>query len=202
MRDTPRADERLLEIAARVDEFEGYREPHASRVAAVAAELAKHFKLASQDLLFLEQAALIHDVGEAAMDRQYIFAARELTQNERLDLHRHPVIGEQEAAKLGLPRGVQLIVRWHHEWWNGSGYPDRIAGEQIPLTARILRAADTWASLTSDRPFRKAFSMDEARRYVTEFAGIELDPDIALVLMHETLTEQPQLETQNLELAT
>lgn len=193
------ADDRLLAIAAKIDAFECYREPHAERVAAIAGALAREFKLASQDLFFLDQAALLHDIGEAAMDRQYISAARDLTQNERLDLHRHPVIGEQEVAKLGLPRGVQLIVRWHHEWWNGAGYPDRIEGEQIPLTARILRAADTWAALTSDRPFRKALTNDEARRHITEWAGIELDPDIARALIRAVQSSKFNVQSSQVQ---
>lgn len=124
------------------------------------------------------------------MARGYISAARALTVNERFDLERHPVIGEQEAARLGLPRGVQLIVRWHHEWWNGGGYPDRIEGEQIPLAARILRAADTYAALVSPRPYREALSEAEARRFVAEWAGIEIDPDVARALLYLPSVDQ------------
>jgi len=76
------------------------------------------------------------------------------------------------------------VIRWHHEWWNGTGYPDRIEGEQIPLTARILRAADTFSSLTSSRPFRRAKSDEEARRHFAEWAGIEVDPDVARALLN------------------
>ena len=109
----------------------------------------------------------------------------------RVDLEEEeaPVIGEQETAKLGLPRAVQLIVRWHHEWWNGGGYPDRIEGEQIPLTARILRAADTYGALTASRPFRRTISDEDARRYITEWAGIELDPEIARALLNMRIPE-------------
>ena len=155
-------DDKLLAISAEMDAFECYDVPAGRRVAAIAEALGKTFNLASQDLFFLNQAALIHDIGEMSMGRHYITLTRELTAKERIDLQRHPVIGEQETAKLGLPRATQLIVRWHHEWWNGSGYPDRIEGEQIPLTARILRAADTYAALTASRPFRRARSVEEA----------------------------------------
>jgi HD-GYP domain-containing protein (c-di-GMP phosphodiesterase class II) len=135
-------DAKLLALSGRIDEFEGYALPHARRVAAIALSLGASFNLASRDRFFLEQAALIHDIGELTMNREYIRARRGLSVAERIDLERHPVIGEQEAAKLGLPRGVQLIIRWHHEWWNGGGYPDAIVGDQIPLAARILRVAD------------------------------------------------------------
>ena len=184
-----RIDDKLLKLAAEIDAFECYDVAHATRVAAIAAELGKAFNLASQDLFFLDQAALVHDIGELAMGRHYISLRRELTGDERIDLERHPVIGEQEVAKLGLSRAVQLIVRWHHEWWNGSGYPDRIEGEQIPLTARILRAADSYSALTSSRPFRRAMSDDEARRHITAWAGIEIDPDIARALLNVRLPD-------------
>src|SRR3982751_3662927 len=137
-----RFDEKLLEISARMDAFEGYKHAHGLRVAELADAIGKQFNLAAHDRFFMEQASLIHDIGEVAMGREYIGASRTLNADERLDLQRHPVIGEQEAAKLGLPRGVQLLVRWHHEWWNGDGYPDRLHGEQIPLAARILRVSD------------------------------------------------------------
>src|SRR5690606_28595381 len=108
--------------------------------------------------------------------RGYIHEHRVLRMDERLDLQRHPVIGEQETAKLGLPRAVQLLVRWHHEWWNGSGYPDAIEGEQIPLAARIVRVADSFDAMTQDRPRRKARSFEEALKYLVEYSAIEFDP--------------------------
>ena len=176
-------DPKLAEISARMDEAEGYTGRHGSRVAAVAEELAYAFNLAVHDRLILQQSALIHDIGEIAMGREYFKENRILTAEEHLDMQRHPVIGEQQAAKEGLPRGVQLLVRWHHEWWNGNGYPDRLEGEQIPLAARILRAADTFAALTGERPFRKPIPIDEARRYMIEWAGIEFDPRVVKALI-------------------
>jgi len=148
------------------------------RIAAIADVLATTFNLASRDRFFLQQAALVHDIGEMSMNREYIRAPRELTTSERFDLERHPVIGEQEAAKLGLPRGVQLIVRWHHEWWNGAGYPDGLESEQIPLAARILRVSDTYAALTAARPHRASRSAEDAKKYLVEWAGIEFDPTV------------------------
>lgn len=171
-------DENLLRLSAKIDGFEGYHSPHGQRIAAIADVMATTFNLASRDRFFLQQAALIHDVGEMTMNREYIRAPRVLGENERLDLQRHPVLGEQEAAKLGLPRGTQLIIRWHHEWWNGSGYPDGLETEQIPLAARILRVSDTYAAMTAARPYRAAKSADEAKKYLIEWAGIEFDPSV------------------------
>ncbi|HEX2640736.1 MAG TPA: HD domain-containing phosphohydrolase, partial [Pyrinomonadaceae bacterium] len=144
----------------------------------IADTLAASFNLAQHDRTFLNQAAYLHDVGEMVMGRDYISSARGLSQAERLDLQRHPVIGEQEVAKMGLSRGVQLLVRWHHEWWNGFGYPDGLEGSEIPLAARILRIADTYAALTSDRPYRAALPFENAKKYLIEWAGIEFDPKV------------------------
>lgn len=171
-------DENLLKLAAETDEFEGYAHSHAVRIAALSNALAEKFNLASHDRFSLGQAALVHDIGEMVMNREYIRASRLLRAGERADMQRHTVIGEQEAAKRGLPRAVQLLVRWHHEWWNGSGYPDALENEQIPLAARILRVCDTFAALTDSRPYSTAISANEARRYLSEWAGIEFDPKV------------------------
>ena len=174
----PEIDEALLRLAATIDEFEGYAHPHAARIATIAGHLGKSFGLAPQDNLSLQQAALIHDFGEMMMNRDYIKSGRFLTEDERFDLMRHPVIGEQEAARQNLSRAVQLIVRWHQEWWNGDGYPDGLRGEQIPLTARILRVADTYAALTDARPYKPAVKTADAKKYLTQWAGLEFDPRV------------------------
>lgn len=172
----PVIDDKLLDLSSKIDEFEGYAHAHGLRIAEIADALGARFKLSMHDRTMMQQAALIHDIGEMTMNRGYIHEHRVLRIDERLDLQRHPVIGEQETAKLGLPRAVQLLVRWHHEWWNGSGYPDAIEGEQIPLAARILRVADSFDAMTQDRPRRKARSFDEAIKYLVEWSAIEFDP--------------------------
>lgn len=185
------AEEKLLRISTQMDDFERYPSGHAARVAAIADAVGTLFNLASRDRFFLKQAAMVHDIGELSMNREYIHSPRDLSSSELLDLQRHPVIGEQEAAKLGLPRGVQLIVRWHHEWWDGSGYPDSLEGDQTPLAARILRVADTYASMTAGRPFRQAISATEARKYLVEWAAIEFDPAVVKAFCSIPQIEQP-----------
>jgi HD-GYP domain-containing protein (c-di-GMP phosphodiesterase class II) len=173
-----RFDEKLLEISSEMDEFEGYTHAHGLRIATIADAIGKHFNLAAHDRFFMQQAALVHDIGEVVMGREYIKESRGLTSEEFLDMQRHPVIGEQETARRGMSRGVQLLVRWHHEWWNGGGYPDALEGEKIPLAARILRVADSYAALTDNRPRRSAMTDDEARHYLIEWAGLEFDPKV------------------------
>ena len=186
-------DENLEKIARTTDKFEGYEHPHAARIAVLSDAVAKVFNMAAHDRHSLRQAALIHDIGELVMNRDYIKAGRILTEQEQVDMQRHPVIGEQEAAKKGLSRAVQLLVRWHHEWWNGAGYPDALSREQIPLAARILRVADTYAALTDTRPYSTAISASEARRYLTEWAGIEFDPSVVKAFL--SLENLPELES-------
>jgi HD-GYP domain-containing protein (c-di-GMP phosphodiesterase class II) len=117
------------------------------------------------------------------MERDYIYREGSLNDEERLDLARHPVIGEQECARAGADRTVQLLVRWHHEWWNGCGYPDALRREEIPLAARILRVADSYASLTDARPFRPALTEREARQKIVEGAAIQFDPKVVLAFV-------------------
>jgi HD-GYP domain-containing protein (c-di-GMP phosphodiesterase class II) len=173
----------FTQLAKTVDRFERYENPHAQRVATIADEIAHAFHLARHDRGSLYAAALLHDLGEVAMERDYIQADRALTAEERLDLARHPVIGEREASRVGADRAAQLLVRWHHEWWNGAGYPDALRREEIPLAARILRVADSYAALTDDRPFRPSLSEEAARRELTHRAGIEFDPSVVAVFL-------------------
>ena len=173
----------FTELAERADEFESYPNQHAWRIAAIADQLAKSFQLGTRDRFSLRIAALAHDVGEAAMNRDYIHRQGILSHDERVDLARHPLFGEREAAAAGADRGAQLLVRWHHEWWNGSGYPDGLRFEQIPLGARILRVADSYASLTDSRPFRNAYSEQQSREHLIEWTGIEFDPRVVRALL-------------------
>jgi HD-GYP domain-containing protein (c-di-GMP phosphodiesterase class II) len=171
------------DLAAEADQFEQYTNPHAPRVAAIAEELGKSFSLGTRDRFSLRVAALAHDLGEAAMARDYIQRQGPLSDDERIDLARHPVLGERAVAEAGADRGAQLLVRWHHEWWNGGGYPDGLRFEQIPLGARILRVADAYAALTDERPFRPALSEKQAREHLLEWIGLEFDPGVVKALL-------------------
>jgi HD-GYP domain-containing protein (c-di-GMP phosphodiesterase class II) len=187
------AAEAFIQLAKTADKFERYESPHAQRIAVIADEIAQEFHLARHDRGSLYAAALLHDLGEVAMERDYIQATGPLSQEERLDLSRHPVIGEREASRVGADRAAQLLVRWHHEWWNGSGYPDTLRREEIPLAARILRVADSYAALTDARPFRSAFTTEAARRELIDRAGMEFDPAIVDVLLK--LEGLPELQS-------
>mgnify|MGYP003286596805 CR=1 FL=1 len=183
------AREAYLQLSAAADEFERYTHPHAARISAIADRIAETLHMAPQDRRSLRNAARMHDLGEVAMERDYIQRDGPLTDEERIDLARHPVIGEQEAARASADRAVQLLVRWHHEWWNGGGYPDGLRGDEIPLAGRILRLADSYASLTASRPFRAAYSAAAARQMIIQRAGIEFDPRVVQTFLQLELTE-------------
>jgi HD-GYP domain-containing protein (c-di-GMP phosphodiesterase class II) len=170
-------------LARNADTFEAYKNPHAERITTLAAEIARAFSLGSKDLQSLRAAALLHDLGESAMNRDYIKRGGPLSDEERLDLQRHSIIGEQEAANSGGDRATQLIVRWHHEWWNGGGYPDALRRDEIPLAARILRVADSYAAITDARPYRAAMTKESAREHLVDWAGIEFDPRVVDALL-------------------
>src|SRR6202163_1342682 len=177
------AIEVFRDLGSGTDEFERYANPHASRIAVIADQIGRSFHLGARDRFSLRIAALAHDLGEVVMARDYLQRPGPLSDDERVDLARHPLLGEREAAGAGADRGAQLLIRWHHEWWNGNGYPDGLRFEQIPLGARILRVADSYASLTDARPFRSAYSEQQAREHLIEWTGLEFDPRVVRALL-------------------
>jgi HD domain len=181
---------RLLKIAIEIDRVEGYSEPHAIAIAWTAEKVGARMGLHGVDLTALKFAALAHDLGERAMKRDYLLRPGALSWEETLDLWRHPILGEQAAGELKLPRQTQLLIRWHHEWWNGGGYPDGLAGETIPPGARILRAVDSYFALISDRPHRRRFDRIEAEQIIADLAGIEFDPRVAQLLLQVLAEEE------------
>jgi len=152
-------------------------------MAELAARLARRLGLAQTDISAIAEAAMLHDIGLYAMNPAYHSSQRQLSFDERLDLWRHPVIGEQQMSKRGAPRHAQLLVRWHHECWNGSGYPDALSFEDIPIGARILRAIDLLSALISDRPYRAALTDEDAINALEASAGVECDPYVIAALL-------------------
>jgi hypothetical protein len=169
-------EETIARIADRIDLFEKYDRSHTRTIAGLAVELARRFGLGKSDLEAIRTAAMLHDIGLYAMSPPYHASPRPLTIEQQIDLWRHPVVGEQQMAKRDASRHAQLLVRWHHEWWNGQGYPDGLAFQDIPIGARILRAAELYCALNSNRPYRAALSEDDAIEVLKASAGIECDP--------------------------
>jgi HD-GYP domain-containing protein (c-di-GMP phosphodiesterase class II) len=195
--------EQLVKLAEENDRIEGYTEPHAIVMARWADRLGAHFGLRGADRTALKFAALAHDLGERVMKRDYLQRADGLSWEERLDLWRHPILGEQAAAQRGLSRQAQLLIRWHHEWWNGLGYPDALSGEAIPIGARILRLVDSYSALLLDRPYRQHFDPEAAQQIIADHAGLEFDPRVAQAFLHllaeQKIVRSPKSEVRSQE---
>ncbi|MFY9611764.1 MAG: HD domain-containing phosphohydrolase [Blastocatellia bacterium] len=176
-------EEIINRLADRIDSFERYSQPHSKLMAELATRLARRLGLTESDISAVAEAALLHDIGLYAMSPAYCHSQGALSFQERLDLWRHPVIGEQQMAKREASRHAQLLVRWHHEWWNGSGYPDTLAFEDIPIGARILRAVELYSAVTADRPYRVAMTDEAALEALRSSSGIECDPHVVKALV-------------------
>lgn len=164
------------EIGVATDELLRYTISQAERVACVADLLARELHVGEEDCSSLAIAARARDAGLLVMFRTYLARSGELTAEERADLMRHTIIGEGEAARLGFNRATQLLIRWHHENYDGGGYPDALAADRIPLPARILRVADTACALLAARPWRTAHTLDHTLAQLRAGAALDFDP--------------------------
>ena len=155
---------------------------HLARVEIYAIEVGKELKLTEGELEALQASAMLHDIGKLAVPEYIISKPGKLTPEEFEKMKIHPVVGAEILEQVRFPYPVAPIVRSHHEKWDGSGYPDGLSGEQIPIGARILSAVDCLDALASDRQYRRALPLDEAIRVVESEAGKSFDPRVVEVL--------------------
>jgi HD-GYP domain-containing protein (c-di-GMP phosphodiesterase class II) len=166
-------------LADAVEARDAYTARHAERVSAYGLEIARACRMDAAEDPDLEFGFLLHDIGKIAISDAILYKPGRLTEDERDAMRRHPVIGEDIVRGIDFLAGARQVVRSHHERWDGAGYPDRLAGERIPLAARVFAVADTFDALTSDRPYRAASSFRQARRVIAEAAGTQFDPEVA-----------------------
>ena len=159
-----------------VEARDAYTGKHAERVAAYGMELARCCGLAVEDSPQIEFGFLLHDVGKVAVPDAILFKSGSLTEEEYSLVRRHPVIGSEILRDVDFLGEGKLVVRHHHERWDGMGYPDGLEGEAIPLAARVFAVADALDALTTDRPYRPASSFADAREEVLRGAGTQFDP--------------------------
>jgi len=169
--DTPLA--RLVAHAERADPS---LRLHSRSVAALSVEIGRALDLAPPQLAVLALAAAVHDIGKIGLAREILMKPGPLDARERAAVERHPVDGERLLEPHVDSVEVLAIVRSHHERWDGSGYPDRLVAEQIPLGARIVAVADAFTAMVESRPYRDAKSVDLARSELLEQAGRQFDP--------------------------
>jgi putative two-component system response regulator len=157
---------------------------HTKRVGEVSAMLAQTIKLETATTELIRRAAPLHDIGKVGIPDSILLKAGPLTGEEFELMKMHTVIGSRMLSKgrSELVRFSQRIARSHHEWWDGSGYPDRVSGQSIPLEARIVAVADFLDALTHERPYRPAWGIDETLAEIRRRAGTHFDPAIVKAL--------------------
>ncbi|HSJ33424.1 MAG TPA: HD domain-containing phosphohydrolase, partial [Longimicrobiales bacterium] len=164
--------------AESIDAKDPYTAGHCSRVSELACRLAEDCGFSGRELTWFRMGGFLHDVGKTAVPLDILNKPGKLTDEEWVAMKNHTVAGAEIVEKLNFPWEILPIVRNHHERWNGTGYPDGLAGEDIPFTARILCVADVFDALTTARSYRPAMSREEALQIMERDAGIGLDPDL------------------------
>jgi len=161
-----------------VEARDAYTGKHAERVAAYGMEIARAIGLRVADGHAVEFGFLLHDIGKVAIPDSILFKPDRLTAKERAVMEEHPVIGSAIVREIDFLGDAAKVVRSHHERWDGSGYPDGLAGEEIPLVARAFAVADVLDALTTDRPYRPASTLAIARAMIGEGSGSHFDPTV------------------------
>jgi putative nucleotidyltransferase with HDIG domain len=163
---------RALEI--RDKETEG----HSRRVTELSMRLAQACGLRGNDLEYFYRGALLHDIGKMTLPDAILSKHTDLSQDEWQLMRTHPRVAQDLLSSISFLKSSLDIPAYHHEWWNGAGYPFGLKGEQIPLAARIFAVADVWDALLSDRPYRKAWSEEQVVAHLKQKRGVQFDPSI------------------------
>src|SRR5215204_5262456 len=179
-------------LATAIDAKDQTTHCHVRRVQIYAAGMGEVFSLSCDEIAALKAGALLHDIGKLAVPPHILNKPGPLTHAEFEKMKIHTVVGAQILGRVDFPYPVIPIVRHHHEQWDGRGYPDRLRGEQIPITARIISVVDCFDSIREDRPFRRGMTLDEATALLRRGAGIHFDP----VLVEQFLKHLPRFEAE------
>jgi putative two-component system response regulator len=163
-----RAESVLFSLARSIEGKDPYTHGHCERLAEYSARLGEHLQLPEEQLIALRRAGVVHDVGKIAVPDAILLKPGRLTAEEWTLIKEHPVVGERICAPLKSFRLVLPIIRHHHEKLDGSGYPDGLRGDAIPVTARVLQIVDVYDALTTDRPYKKAFPIVDALQTMKE----------------------------------
>lgn len=179
----------LLTMAELAEATLGHGSGHAVRVAALAVALGRAIGLSAADVDALDEAALLHDVGELAASISLWRVPRRLSQAELQQVHLHAQASHVVAQRVGAAKPALLAVRHHHERWDGRGYPDGLARAAIPVTARVLAVADTWDALATARPYRDKQPPAQCARTLRAAGGLQLDPALVELFLARRIYE-------------
>jgi putative nucleotidyltransferase with HDIG domain len=173
-------------LARAIDARDPYTYGHSARVAAISLQIADELGYPVEKREGLRRAALLHDIGKIGIEDHILRKAGALNYIEEKQMHAHPVIGHQMLKDVPFLRSSLSGIRHHHERWDGTGYPDTLSGETIPLQVRILSVSDVFDALTSDRPYRDAMSVAEATELITHESGRQFDPAVVTAFRART----------------
>ncbi len=165
-------------LAGAAEARDAYTGKHAERVTAYGIVIGRAFGLPRPDAPEIEFGFLLHDIGKVAIPDAILYKPAPLDADERALMARHPLIGAEIVSGIEFLADAAEVVRSHHERWDGSGYPDGLAGDAIPVAARVFAVADVLDALTSDRPYRSASPLGEAREQIRAGAGSHFDPRV------------------------
>lgn len=166
-----RAELVLFSLARSIEGKDPHTHGHCERLSDYSTRLAEYLGLSQEQVTALRRAGIVHDVGKVAVPDAILLKRDRLTEDEWEVMRQHPAVGERICAPLKSFRLVLPIIRHHHEKYDGSGYPDGLRGEAIPVTARVLQIVDVYDALTTERPYKRAFSTDEALQIMREEVG-------------------------------
>jgi HD-GYP domain-containing protein (c-di-GMP phosphodiesterase class II) len=166
----------------------GLPDAHALRVASLAAEIAYRLGFSIGEIETVVEGALLHDLGKTSVPQSILDQPRQLTTSEYERVMQHPTWGAALVDGL-VPDGALMAVRHHHEWWNGTGYPARLAADDIPIEARIVGIADAFAAMREARPYRPALSRESAVGELRQGAGTQFDPQLVDPLIESLVAE-------------
>lgn len=168
---------RALEI--RDDETQG----HTERVTLLAVRLGRELGMSDQDIMHLRRGSLLHDIGKMGIPDSILRKPGPLDDREWKIMKKHPEYAYELLSRIAFLRPAVDVPHSHHEWWDGSGYPQGLSGTEIPTAARIFAVADVWDALTSDRPYREAWSNEDALGQIEVEAGTHFEPKVAEVFL-------------------
>jgi putative nucleotidyltransferase with HDIG domain len=168
----------IRSLAGAIDAKDPYTRGHSQRVAELSVEIGRELGLGEVEIRALSYGGILHDVGKIGVPEPILGKGDALTPEETALVRAHPAIGAEIVKGVEFLKEALPIVRWHHERWDGTGYPDRLAGKAIPLAARIVNAADTWDACTSERPYQAALPASDVLGILAALRGTQIDPEV------------------------
>jgi len=167
----------IRSLASAVDAKDTFTAGHSRRVQEISIEIGRQMRCSEAEVEALEWGGLLHDIGKIGVPDAVLLKPERLTRDERIIMNMHPVKGEEIIKPVKRLAPELPIIRHHHEWYNGSGYPDHLVGEAIPKLARILHVADAFEAMTAARPYRMTpLTAEQAMAELRKYAGVQFDP--------------------------